>query len=176
MKQSGWLVLTLILGVYVGVTAPPQAQASISTTSKNGVVRTGGAILAIMDHLNSDSLLVRCNRENAGTRIFANSCKEFIEQLQKKMSLMSLETDIQIQSERINSKAKTAAHQQRIAMLAKLNLIATQAEDAIKTLKANYSENHFQEHLLEILPTVTKVQTSYTAYLKLLPDAQATNP
>ena len=146
------------------------------SNSKNGVVRTGTALSQMIDETQSGSLYLKCAQESTGMSLFSNSCKELIDQLQKKLSLMSLESDIQIQSEKIGIHSGQELHRSqkpmRVGMLVKLNLMSTQAEEAVKTLKANYPEGKFREHLDEVIPEVKKVQISYQSYLKLLTDGR----
>ena len=141
--------------------------ASASIPSRNGVIRTGAAISDLISLDDSESLLRKCYRENLGSRLFSASCRELVDQLQKKINVMTVESDIQIQAERIDPLSRKSKNQERIGMLAKLNLVSTQAEDAIRTLRLNYPENEYQDHLKEILPSVEKVRLSYQSYLKI---------
>jgi hypothetical protein len=131
------------------------------------VIRTGSAISDLISLEAPDSLLRKCYRENLGSRLFSNSCRELVDQLQKKITVMTVESDIQIQAERIDPLSRKSRNQERLGMLAKLNLVSTQAEDAIRTLRSNYSEGEYQDHLREILPSVEKVRLSYQSYLKI---------
>ncbi|NDG83892.1 MAG: hypothetical protein EBX52_02515, partial [Proteobacteria bacterium] len=124
------------------------------------------ALSRILSLDSSDSLLRRCYHENIGSRLFSDSCRELIDQLQQKTGLMTVESDIQIQAERIDPLLRKSKNQERLGMLAKLNLVSTQASDAIKTLRASYPESQYQDHLNEILPAVEKIRIAYESYLK----------
>ena len=88
------------------------------------------------------------------------------------MSMMALESDLQMQAERLKVSSSNELRNERIAMLAKINLLANQAEEALKSLKTGSSGGDHQERIPEVIPTVRKVQTAYEAYLKLLPHGQ----
>lgn len=81
--------------------------------------------------------------------------------------LMTVESDIRIQAERISPLARAPRNQARIALLAKLNLISNQAEYAIKTLKSETPENRIQDRLEDLLPALARVRSSFEAYRKV---------
>ncbi len=153
------------------VTLQP-ASASVEKHPKNGVMIIGEALTLTIDDQDQNSLIHKCQNENRGTRFFSNSCTKLMASLQKKMSMMALESDLQMQAERLKVATPAEKRNERIAMLAKLNLLSQQAEDSIKSLLGNTSSSYNQEHLLEVLPTILKVQTSYLAYLKLIPNGK----
>ena len=162
VKLGSWIIIGLFL--------TSLAQASIpAPASRNGVVRTGVILNQILSSSDETSPYSKCSREGNGLLMFSNSCKELIDQLQRKLALMTLESDIQLQSEKLNPTENRKRKQERMGMLTKLNLLSTQAEDSIKSLKANYPETRYREHLNEIIPEVKKVQTSLEAYLRTIP-------
>jgi hypothetical protein len=141
--------------------------AKAALPSRNGVIRTGAALTDLISLEYPESLLRKCYRENLGSRLFSDSCRELVDQLQKKINVMTVESDIQIQAERIDPLSRKSRNQERLAMLAKLNLVSTQAEDAIRILRSRYPESQYQDHLKDILPSVEKVRLSYQSYLKI---------
>ena len=148
------------------------AVAAIPSKGRNGVIHIGESLSLDIDTQNTNSAFSRCQNESRGTRFFSNSCTKLIETLQKKMSMMSLESDLQMQAERLKVSSFNELRNERIAMLAKINLLSHQAEEALKSLKTGQSGGDNQERIPEIIPTVKKVQTAYEAYLKFLPHGQ----
>ena len=159
MKSFVWIFL--ILGFQQTVLG------SLPETEKNGVLRTGTALNELLDSTQPVSAFSRCRNENAGSRLFERACARLIDQLQKKMMLMTVESDIRIQAERISPLARAPRNQARIALLAKLNLISNQAEYAIKTLKSETPENRIQDRLEDLLPALARVRSSFEAYRKV---------
>ena len=151
----------MVLGI-ASQAAIPERNGNI----RNGVIRTGAALSRILTIDSPESLLRKCYNENIGSRLFSDSCLELIEQLQQKTGLMTVESDIQMQAERIDPLLRKSKNQERLEMLAKLNLVSTQAVDAIKALRASVPENRYQDHLGDILPVVEKVRIAYESYLK----------
>lgn len=85
------------------------------------------------------------------------------------MNVLVLESDLQMQAEKLAKPPLSRASTSRIAMLAKINLLATQAEDTIKAVQSNSKNSDSKDDLIDVLPAVKKVQLSYQAYLKLSP-------
>ena len=148
------------------------ALASVEKHTKNGVMMIGDALTLTLDDQDQNSLIHKCQSENRGTRFFSNSCTKLMASLQKKMSMMALESDLQMQAERLKVATPAEKRNERIAMLAKLNLLSQQAEESIKSLLGSSASTDNQEHLTEVLPTILKVQTSYLSYLKLIPNGK----
>ena len=107
----------MVLGI-ASQAAIPERNGNI----RNGVIRTGAALSRILTIDSPESLLRKCYNENIGSRLFSDSCLELIEQLQQKTGLMTVESDIQMQAERIDPLLRKSKNQERLEMLAKLNL------------------------------------------------------
>jgi hypothetical protein len=159
--------------LFISISGLSTARASLPSPPRNGVLKTGSAIQDLIESRNPDSLRRKCARENAGTRLFSSFCREFVDQLQKKINLMVVETDIQIQAERLSPSPMTADPKSRLDLLIQLNAAAIQAEQSIRALKAGYSERSYKEHLSEILPDSKKVRDIFEAYAKLNPDGRS---
>ncbi len=160
VKRLSWILIGLLLA--------NQTMASFPDSPKNGVVRAGLALGRILNESSSESPISRCIREGEGVSLFSDSCKSFMDQLQKKLALMTLESDIQMQSEKLSRNRIRPARRRRMESLSKLNLVSTQAEDTIKILKTNRAEEPLHSHIREILPDLKKVQDAYRAYLDQL--------
>jgi len=179
VQRISWIAILALLALPA---APTRVTASIlpvspsSSLPKNGLLKVGLSLLTILDESNPESLWSKCSQEGTGMQLFANSCKSLVDQLQKKLNLMTLESDIQIQAERIhykpnltpNSRNPRHTQRERIALLRELNLLSTQAEDALQSVKTEQRDPQIQEHLSAILPGLKKVQTSFLAYSRLL--------
>ncbi len=135
----------------------------------NGVILTAKSIETILNESDENSLYRKCQAQPRGFRFLSNACTQLVESLRKKMDTMTLESDLQMQAERISKHPKNDPSTNRIAMLAKINLLATQAEDAIKASLNNSKANDIKESLTDILPAVKKVQIAFKSYSKLLP-------
>ena len=82
---------------------------------------------------------------------------------------MALESDLQMQAEKLSKHPKQDKSPTRIAMLAKINLLATQAEETIKASLNTPHSGDQKEELSDILPAVKKVQIAFQSYSKMLP-------
>ena len=143
--------------------------AAIANIPKNGVVLAANSLEDLMKEANPGSAYQLCNTQSRSARYFSNECTRLIESLRKKMSVMMLESDLQMQAEKLGKVPLPRVSLSRIAMLAKINLLATQAEETIKAAQSSSRNSDSKEDLPDILPAVKKVQQSYQAYLKLSP-------
>jgi len=160
VKRRSWIIIGLLLA--------NQTMASLPDSPKNGVLRAGIALGRILNETSPESPVSRCIREGEGVNPFSDSCKSFMDQLQKKLALMTLESDIQMQSEKLSRNPNRRTRRSRMESLSKLYLVSTQAEDTLKILKANRAEEPLHSHIREIMPDLKKVQEAYQAYLDLL--------
>ncbi len=163
-----WIGLNLL-----GIALLAQAHASLPAPGRDGVLRTGASLSSLLEPRTPGSLYGRCLRENAGTRLFSSFCREFVEQLQRKIHLMVIETDIRIQAERLAASPVTTEPKTRLELLTRLNSAALKAEEAIRLLKTGPSDLNFKDHLSEILPESKKVRDIFEAYAKLFPDGRS---
>ncbi|MBU6154104.1 MAG: hypothetical protein KGP28_07365 [Bdellovibrionales bacterium] len=160
MKRLTWIILSLLLF--------SRGMASLPESPRNGVVRAGLALGRILDETSPESPISKCTRTANGMNLFSDSCKAFLDQLQKKLALMTLESDIQIQSEKLSHPRRQVSHRKKVESLSNLNLVSTQAEDALKLLKSSRPDDQFHSLIREILPELKKVQQAYHTYLELL--------
>ncbi|NDF14712.1 hypothetical protein EB061_05255 [bacterium] len=167
MLDVKWIGFTLI-----AFASFVPAEASLPEYSRDRVIQTGTSLRQLLE---ADSpLLLRCARENAGTRLFSSFCREFVEQLQRKINLMVVETDVQIQAGRLADAAdQEKKGKPRLDLLIRLNTSAVQAEESIRALKAGISERNFKDHLSEILPDSKKVRDIFDAYARLSSDERS---
>ena len=133
---------------------------------KNGLIRTGNAFSSLLDEKENDSPLAKCLNQYQKPRLFSNSCGDLVATLRKRMNLMVLESDLQIQNEKLNHQPSTEKDSQKIAWLSKINLFATQAEETIKMAQNTTRSTDFRDEMPDILNSVTKVKTAYLSYLK----------
>lgn len=168
MRFVKWIGLILLGGSLIF-----EAEASLPGTQRNGVLRTGASLDGLLGADTPESLQGKCTRENAGTRLFSSFCREFIDQLQRKINLMVVETEIRIQAERLAPAPVLADQKTRLDLLIRLNSAALQAEESIRAIKAGYSDRNYKDHLHEILPETKKVRDIYEAYAKLNPDGRS---
>ncbi len=162
VKRFPWIILTLLLTV--------PGLASLPDHSKNGVVRAGFALNRILDDSSADSPVSKCFREDDSLNLFSDSCRALLDQLQKKLALMTLESDIQIQAEKLGRGKSRISRKNRMESLSRLNLVSTQAEDALKPLKSGIPEDQLPARIRKILPDLKKVGVAYQAYLGFLAD------
>ena len=80
------------------------------------------------------------------------------------MSGMALEADVQMQSEKLSQGPLSKLATFRISILSRINLLSSQAEEALKTYET-------KDDLPAIVSTIQKVQVSVAAYTKLFPNA-----
>jgi actin-related protein len=149
----------------LGIT--PICSASIPS---NGVLQTSRSLDSILSVNDAQSAYNQCVTQNRGARYFSNSCTKLIDTLRKKMNMMVLESDLQMQAEKIAKKPLPKDASSRIAMLAKINLLSTQAEETIKTAQTASKNNDSKEDLPDIVTSIQKVQTSVAAYTQLFPN------
>lgn len=123
---------------------------------KNGLLITGNSLLALVDEKETHSPLSRCINEERGSRIFSNHCDELMANLKKRMSMMALESDLQIQNEKLSSTPLSDRDNQKVDVLSKINLLSLQAEETISS----------GNDLRTVITAVTKVKSSYLTYRK----------
>ena len=122
------------LSLFFILTLTPEAKAALP---KNGVVITASSLQEVLNEENPGSPYQRCNTQSRSLRYFSNECSHLIESLRKKMNVLVLESDLQMQAEKLAKPPLSRASTSRIAMLAKINLLTTQAEDTIKAVQSN---------------------------------------
>jgi len=137
----------------------------------NGVLQTSRSLETMLDSRNSESAYNQCISQGRGARYFSNSCTKLIDTLRRKMNIMALESDLQMQAERISDKRIQKEAASRLAVLSKINLFSTQAEETIKTVQTDTKTSDAKENLPDVLTAIKKVQNSVLAYSKLLPNA-----
>ena len=158
--------MRLLLALFFGFLLNEPGYALPVDPSRNGVIRTGTALNLLLDESSPDSLLRQCEEENLGTWLFSNHCQNWVENLKRKIDLMSLETDILIQSEKLNPRPDSSGHRPRLEALSSLNLISVQALGSVREIKDS-SDRRFRQQIREILPLLKKVQTAFEIYRKL---------
>ena len=159
----------LCLSFISGFNFTAWANLTPSQIQKNGVVQAGEALLNLIDDKEKDSLFSRCTTESRSARYFSNSCSNLIVGLKKQMNRMVMESDFQMQAEKLSNRRPSNEHSNhRLAMLAKINLLATQAEETIKTVQNTSKNSDNRDDIPDLLPAVKKVELSFLTYLKLL--------
>jgi hypothetical protein len=138
----------------------------------NGVVLTSRSLDTVLSTADEESLYNRCVTQGRSARYFSNSCTKLVDILRKKMNVMALESDLQMQAEKLSHKRLPKDASNRVAILAKINLLSTQAEETIKTAQTASKSDDAKENLPDIISAIQKVQMSVTAYTKLFPSAQ----
>ncbi len=128
------------------------AMASIPGGTRDGVLQTGSSLQRLL-------------------RADAPLQQEFIDQLQRKIHLMVVETDVQIQAERLAlASGEGKKSKDRLDLLIRLNTAALEAEREIRALRGRVPERNMMDHLPEILPESKKVRDIFEAYAKLSSD------
>lgn len=138
-----------------------------SIPSHNGVLQTHTAIEAALNTKDPKSLLSQCENQGLGTRYFTNHCTKLVDLLRKRMNTLALDSDLQIQAEKISTTKLTAQAKARIKVLTSINVLSIQAEDAIMGAQAS-AKNETKSELADIVAIIKKVQTSVIRYSKLL--------
>ena len=157
--------------IFIGMmfSACPTIFASIPTN--NGVLQTSNAVEALLNSSDTDSLYSRCLTQGIGARYFSDSCTKLIDNLRKRMDVLALEADLQIQAEKIAKPILSKIAATRILLLSKINLLSTQAEDMIKASQNNSKNSDPKEDLPDILSSVHNIQALVANYSKLFANA-----
>ena len=137
----------------------------------NGVVQTSKSLDSLLSTKSEDSAYLQCMNQGRGARYFSNSCTKLVDTLRKKMNMMALEADLQMQAEKLTQKPLSKDAASRVSLLAKINLLSTQAEETIKMVQTASKNNDTQEDIPDIVTAIQKVQTSVIAYTQLFPNS-----
>jgi hypothetical protein len=138
------------------------ASTSDASLPTNGVLRTNLALNSLLNSGDAESPYYRCLSQGTSALYFSNSCAKLFDALRKKMNMMALEADLQMQAEKLSPHPLSKVANDRISLLSKINLLSTQAQE---TLKASESK----EDLPDIVDSVKRVQSVVTSYSELLP-------
>ena len=141
-----------------------------SIPTNNGVLQTGQAIDSLLNANDTESLYYRCQNQGRGSRYFSDSCTKLIDTLRKRIDILVLESDLQIQAEKLAKPTLSKSAMSRISVLAQINLRSTQAEDAIKVLQNSAKGSDLKDDLPDVLTSVNKVQLLVANYSKLFGD------
>ncbi len=159
------MLLMITSQLLAGLATPTYAAIPTADISRNGLIRTGNALLSIVDEKEQSSQLSLCTNDR-GSHLFSNSCNDLVVSLRKKMNMMALESDLQIQNEKVNTPSNPQSSD-RLAHLEKINLLSIQAEDIIRAAQ-NANPGEFKGDVTDILSSVAKVKLSYLSWLKAI--------
>ncbi|MBC7397029.1 MAG: hypothetical protein H7333_06265 [Bdellovibrionales bacterium] len=158
------MTVAFLFSLIVGLTSEAHA-----LVPKNGVILAANSLKDLLDEQDKESPYHRCVTQSLSARYFSNHCARLTELLRKKMNVMILESDLQMQAEKLAKEPLSSDAKSRISMLAKINLLAVQAEEVIKAAETRSENSDGKEALPDILPAVRKVQVSFLSYAKFLP-------
>jgi hypothetical protein len=164
------VTLFFYINMLAGVLPLSPLSTSLAFVPSNGVVQISHSLETILDENDSASAYNQCVTQGRGTRYFSNTCSKLVDVLRKKMSIMALESDVQMQAEKLSKKPLPKDASKRLAILAKINLLSAQAEETIKTAQTGPKNDDAKETLPDIIMAIKKVQISVTAYTKLFPN------